>query len=124
MNKPSTLPTRGCAVRGAETHPHTPSTLGARVVGTGSIALSWRGGIQPTPLRHMLYARDEGHPCVWVAALSAWGTSVACQRRRKAILAFRSGDGNLPRQDCHASGGRVVLGRHGEVRGILVSILG
>ena len=39
-----------------------------------------------------------------MAALGAWGTSIACQRRRKAILAVRSGDGNLPRQDCHPAG--------------------
>ena len=56
------LLTRGSAVRGAETHPHTPSTLGARVVGVGGIAPSWRGGIQPTPQTHLVEARAEGHP--------------------------------------------------------------
>ena len=33
-----------------------------------------------------------------------WGTSIACQRRRKAILVVSSGEGNLPRQDCHLAG--------------------
>ena len=104
MNKPSALPKQGCAVQGAETHPHTPSTLGARLVGIGGIAPSWRGGNQPTPPRHLVEARAEGHLRDWVAALGAWGASIACQRGRKAILAFRSGDGNLPRQDCHPTG--------------------
>ena len=104
MNKPSALLTRGCAVRGAEAHPHTPSTLGARLVGIGGIAPSWRGGNQPTPLRHLVEARAEGRLRDWVAALGAWGASIACQKGRKAILVVRSGEGNLPRQDCHPAG--------------------
>ena len=79
-------------------------------MGVGGIAPSWRGGIQPTPQTNLVEARSEGHPCGWVAALSAWGISIAYQRRRKAILAFRSGDGNLPRQDCHSAGARAALG--------------
>eukprot|EP00964_Phaeocystis_antarctica_P092379 scaffold59421_cov62-Phaeocystis_antarctica.AAC.1 len=49
-------------------------------------------------------ARAEGRLCDWVAELGVWGTSIACQRRRKAILVVSSGEGNLPRQDCHLAG--------------------
>ena len=93
--------------------------------GKAGIAPSWRGGKQPNTRTHLLYACAEGHPCGWVVALSAWGTSVACQRDRKVILAVRSADGNLPsKAGLPPRGGRDVLGRHGEVRGILISILG
>ena len=104
MNESSALPTRGGAVQGANPHPHTLSTLGSRMVGTGGLAPWWWGGNQPTLLRNLVEARAEGRPCDWVAELGAWGTSIVCQRRRKAILVVSSGEGNLPRQDCHLAG--------------------
>ena len=61
-----------------------------------------------------------------MAALSAWGASVACQRRRKAILpAFGAATATFLGRiwDCHPTGGRAGLGRHGEGRAILISIL-
>ena len=51
---PRALPTRGCAVRGAKAHPHTPSTLVAHVVRMQGLAPWWRGGSQPTPRRHLV----------------------------------------------------------------------
>ena len=54
-----------------------------------------------------------------MAALSAWGTSIACQRRRKAILPVRSRDGNLPRQDCHPAGGMPFWGATARYAGSL-----
>ena len=70
---------------------------------TGALQLlfSWR---KP----RMADARAVGRLGDWVAEhvaeLCVWGTSIACQRRRKAILVVSSGDGNLPRQDCHLAG--------------------
>ena len=52
----------------------------------------------------MADARAVGRLGDWVAELCVGGTSIACQRRRKAILVVSSGDGNLPRQDCHLAG--------------------
>ena len=94
----------GCAALGAKVHPHTPSTLVAHVVVIGGLAPSWRGCNQPTPQRNLVEARAEGHPCDWVVELGAWGTSIACKRRRNAILVYPSGEGNLPGQDCHLVG--------------------
>ena len=124
MNEPSALLTRGCAVRGAETHPHTPGTLGARLVGIGGIAPSWRGGNQPTPLRHLVEARAEGRLRGWVAALGAWGASIACQRGWKAILVVRSGEGNLPRGRIATPRGTRRPGLHGPPCARLISIIG
>ena len=39
-----------------------PRALGSRVVGMRGLALSWRGGNQPTPRTHLVEARAEGHP--------------------------------------------------------------
>ena len=70
----------------------------------------------------MVDARAEGRPRDWVAELGVWGTSIACQSRRKAILVVLSGEGNIPRQDFHAAGVRGP-GAHGGLGGILTSIL-
>ena len=59
------------------------------------------GGNQPTPRRNLVEARAEGRPRDWVAELGVCGTSIACQSHRKAILVVLSGEGNIPRHDCH-----------------------
>ena len=66
----------------------------------------------------------EAIGCAWVALLSAWGISVGYQEGWKARIAFWRPPPNLLQQGSVPGGGCGVLGRPGEVRGILISVLG
>ena len=72
--------TFGDALRGAESHPVTPSTLGARVVGVLGppvVAVATQGGgTQRIVHLEPVVVRAEAIQRAWVALLSAWGDSV------------------------------------------------
>ena len=97
----------------------TTTRTGVETAGSGKDLGFWLW-----PLSFSLCSDAIGIPRDWVAELGVWGTSIACQRRRKAILVVSSGEGNLPRQDCHLAGRRLRgPGAHDGRRRILTSIL-
>ena len=96
--------------------------------GHGGIAPSWRGGNQPTP--QLTWSRRVTR-ATRVAGWPRWVRGAPRSRAKGAgrpffpfgaAMATSLGRIATPRGTCH--GERAVLGRHGEVRGILISILG
>jgi len=98
------------------------------VYGHGGIAPSWRGGNQPTP--QLTWSRRVTR-ATRVAGWPRWVRGAPRSRAKGAgrpffpfgaAMATSLGRIATPRGTCH--GERAVLGRHGEVRGILISVLG
>ena len=81
----------------------------------------------PSPKPHVprsVGARADGHGWVWAGLGSVWGISDLYQTPRNAISVFLGPASNLLLQDSRRRWAHAALPeRHGEVGGVLISIL-
>ena len=109
VNESSALPTRGCAVQGATPHPHTLRPARSACAWWAPRAASCRRGegVTSQHLGETCWSRRAPRACVTEWPSCVWGAPRSCAKGAERLFDFvvvSSGDGNLPRQDCHLAG--------------------
>ena len=108
VNESSALPTRGCAVQKVPLPTHILYAQHARRAHGGHLGRPRGGeGVTSQHLGETCWSRRAPRACVTEWPSCVWGAPRSCAKGAERLFDFvvvSSGDGNLPRQDCHLAG--------------------